>query len=46
MSSAAVLGLSTRWRCGGAAGTNRPSADVVPATMVGCTRTPPFAMVA
>ena len=36
----------TRWLAGFGAGTNRPLAVVVPATMDGATRIPPLAMVA
>src|SRR5215469_9856918 len=46
ISSRAVVARRTRWPGAGGAGTNRPPAAVVPATMVGGTLTPPLAMVA
>ena len=42
----AVLAWMTRWLAAFRAGTYWPLVLVVPATMVGATRTPPFAIVA
>ena len=43
---AAVCALTTRVFCGAGVEVNVPAGDVVPATSVGSTRTPSFAIVA